>query len=130
MALPWQSDFNECTTQVVDVTYEQWVKIDPQSENDSFMERSQRVWETMWWPAHRPLQVFENIGPPEQPPVYVMLDWSRRIPQTNAGDLKMVTGWSRLGFVVLNPDTSQQTPTALPPNFKYISTERAKEQNL
>jgi len=33
-ALPWQADFNECTTQDIDITYELWNKIDPKSEND------------------------------------------------------------------------------------------------
>ena len=41
-------------------------------------------------------------GERRQPHV-TWLDWSRGVPQTNAGDLKMVTEWSRLGFVVRNP---------------------------
>ncbi len=127
MAVPWQSDFNECTTQDVDVTYAGWVELYPDSEGDSKLKRSQRVWETMWWPAHRPLQVFENLSPPRQDPSYVMLDWSRGIPQTSAGDLKMVVAWTQLGFVVLNPDPKEHQPTTSPPNFRYISVERNQE---
>ena len=29
LALPWQADFNECTTQMIDITYEAWNEIDP-----------------------------------------------------------------------------------------------------
>ncbi len=34
MAVPWQSDFNECSTQSIDVTYENWNVIYPDSDND------------------------------------------------------------------------------------------------
>ncbi|SIO44683.1 hypothetical protein SAMN05444166_4798 [Singulisphaera sp. GP187] len=127
MAVPWQADFNECSTQPIDITYDSWASIDPLSENDQALKNRERAWVTMWWPAHRPLQVFESVSPAGQPPSYMMLDWSRGIPQSDAGDLKMVTSWSHLGFVVLNPDTSAQAPTALPPNPKFISIERNVE---
>src|SRR6266851_568496 len=66
-------------------------------------------WETLWWPAHRPLQVFESIGvTPGGGPVYRMVDWSKGVPGTPAGDLKMVTEWSKLGFVVRNPAVSDK----------------------
>jgi L-lysine epsilon oxidase-like protein len=102
MALPWQADFNECTTQPINVTYEDWNKIYPASEGDSLMKREEKVWETLWWPAHRPLQVWEPFLSDGQLS-YRWVDWSRGIPQTNAGDLKMVTEWWKLSFVIENP---------------------------
>ncbi len=49
------------------------------------------------------------------------INWSRCIPQTNLGDLKMVTEWWRLAFVVNNlslPD--DQKYVANPDQRKYI----------
>ena len=124
-ALPWQADFNECTTQTVNITYELWNAIDPTSENDTRMALQQQVWETLWWPAHRPLQTFEITGLQNgQPTGYRFRDWARGIPQTLAGDLKMVTEWSRLGFVVANPYLTPQQLDAPSPDQKYISVER------
>ena len=130
MALPWQADFNECSTQDIDVTYELWNTIDPKNPHDAWMKREQMVWETLWWPAHRPMQAFELAPDTETNPVYLYLTWARGVPQTNAGDLKMTTEWSRLGFVIRNPfakpsDLDQPSP-ADPP--KYISVERNQDQ--
>ena len=61
MALPWQADFNECSTQDIDVTYEEWNKIDPANPKDHWMKKEQMVWETLWWPAHRPMQTWELV---------------------------------------------------------------------
>ncbi|HEX5760583.1 MAG TPA: LodA/GoxA family CTQ-dependent oxidase, partial [Thermoanaerobaculia bacterium] len=128
MALPWQADFNACTTQPIDITYEDWNVIDPDSDHDSMMKREQRVWETLWWPAHRPLQTYEVSGFSNGKPSYIWVDWSRGIPGTNAGDLKMVTEWWKLGFVVRNPylPPGDVLPTELPPDQKYISVERTE----
>ncbi len=30
-------------------------------------------------------------------------NWSKGVPQTHAGDLKMVTEWEKLGFIIRNP---------------------------
>lgn len=121
-AVPWQADFNECTTQTINVTYEDWNVIYPESEGDSLMEREQSVWETLWWPAHRPLQVYD-------PKSGQYVDWSRGIPGTNAGDLKMVTEWWRLAFVRDNPkvpyDPSDQGAQSPPP---YIAVERTEDK--
>jgi len=130
MALPWQADFNECTTQPIDVTYELWNKVDATSENDPWLKAEGKLWETLWWPAHRPVQVFEVTAVIDAKPTYRMLDWALGVPGTNAGDLKMVTEWPRLPFVILNPymkRAAAEQPTTMPPLEKYIGVERTKE---
>ena len=82
-ALPWQADFNECSTQDVNLTYTDWNKIYPESVGDPVVPVTQL---TYWWPSHRPMWVNG---------VY----WSTGIPQTNEGDLAMVTAWKTLGFI-------------------------------
>jgi hypothetical protein len=77
MALPWQADFNECSTQIIDVTYEAWNDLYPESDHDGLMKRQQRVWETLWWPAHRPLQTFELLSVSGDKP---NLSWLDRAP--------------------------------------------------
>lgn len=125
MALPWQADFNECSTQEVDVTYEEWNVIDPASVHDKWMEREQQVWETLWWPAHRPMQAWEKTGVDDKgAPILQFLSWARGIPQTNAGDLKMVTEWSKLGFVIRNPYVQEASLDQASPDNKYVSVER------
>ena len=129
MTLPWQADFNECSTQEIDVTYELWNELDPTSENDPWMARQDSVWETMWWPAHRPMQVYELIPGRESQPEFQFYNWARGIPQTDAGDVKMVTEWKRFGFVVHNPYKPASwldAPSALP---RYVSVKRATEQS-
>ncbi len=128
MSVPWQADFNECSTQPVDITYENWNAIYPESDNDKLMDREQKVWETLWWPAHRPLQSWELLSVSSEGPNIGWRDWSPGIPQTNAGDLKMVTEWWRLGFIRRNPFLAPGDikPTTLPPDQKYISIERTK----
>ena len=50
--------------------------------------------------------------------------WARGIPQTYAGDLKMVTEWSRLGFVIRNPDPPSGVNLDSPsPSYKYVCVE-------
>jgi len=124
MSVPWQADFNECSTQPIDVTYLEWNNIYPGSDNDAAMTRAQKVWETLWWPAHRPMQVMELTGVKDQQPSYAWSQWARGIPQTNEGDFKMVTEWWRLGFVIKNPwapvDVNPNAPDPPPP---YISVE-------
>jgi hypothetical protein len=122
MALPWQSDFNECSTQVIDITYADWNEIYPKSGTDSRLRASRMTWETMWWPAHRPLQVWEAINGR-----YSQLDWSRGVPQTHGGDLKMVTEWSKLPFVVPNPALSPadfRKPSSDLNDPKFVAAQR------
>jgi hypothetical protein len=126
MAVPWQSDFNECTTQPIDVTYETWVKT-YKSQHDSLMEREQKVWDTIWWPGHRPMQAYELSGFHNGQAQFKWVDWSLGIPQTNAGDLKMATEWWRLGFILRNPylPAGNVLPSEAPPIQKYIAVERS-----
>lgn len=128
MSVPWQADFNECSTQPIDVTYERFNQIFPDSDNDKVLERERRVWETLWWPAHRPMQTFEEVvlGDPSS---ITWLDWTPGVPQTNAGDLRMVTEWWRLPIVVRNPQGDiQPSVMGMPSASKvpYISIERTK----
>jgi hypothetical protein len=130
MALPWQSDFNECSTQDINVTYEQWNNINPAKQDDPWMKLEEQVWQTLWWPAHRPLQTWEVVGFGGGQPTLKYLNWSRGVPQTNAGDLKMVTEWPKLGFVVRNPYLTEKQlnqPSDPSKETKYISVERTKE---
>ena len=126
-ALPWQADFNECSTQPIDITYELWNKVDPSVEHDDWLEQEQKTWQTLWWPAHRPLQTYEVVSLSGGKPSYQFIGWTRGVPQTLAGDLKMVTEWSRLGFVVRNPYLTPDQIDAPSPDKKYISVERNQE---
>jgi hypothetical protein len=104
VALPWQADFNECSFQPIDITYDGWNDIYPDNPQDPRLKQAQTTWQTLWWPAHRPHQVFVPTGFKDQAPTgYGPVDWAKGIPQTDAGDLKMVTSWSELGFVIQNP---------------------------
>jgi hypothetical protein len=82
-AVPWQSDFNECTNQVIDTTYREWNSIEAKSVGDPVAQTYQL---TYWWPVHRP---FIFNGQPWSPTA-----------QNNAGDLGMVTAWASLRFIV------------------------------
>jgi hypothetical protein len=90
-AVPWQCDFNECSTQPIDITYRDWNNIPLDSTGDP---AKQRVYLTYWWPAHRPMWI-PGYGP-----------WSPTA-QNNAGDLQMVTVWSKLGFLKKTTDPNQ-----------------------
>ncbi len=88
MALPWQSDFNECTTQPINITYADWNNLWPDGDNDERLRKDEKTWTTLWWPAHRPLQTFEIAsfdGRKGQPSTYVWTTWSRGVPQTRCG---------------------------------------------
>jgi hypothetical protein len=123
MGLPWQSDFNECTTQPINITYADWNNLYPASDNDERLSRDEKTWTTLWWPAHRPLQSFEIGSISNGSPNYVWTTWSRGIPQIPVGDLKMVTEWSKLGFIVRNP-YQPGAKSADDLTYKYISVER------
>ena len=129
-AVPWQADFNECTTNPTDVTYADWNLLDAKSQGDTFLERNRKVAETMWWPAHRPLQYGELLsvgtGDPNGQDV-LWTNWTRGVQQTNQGDLKMVTEWSRLSFVIRNPYLPKaviDAAAAGPPPYIYVSVEK------
>jgi len=55
------------------------------------------------------------------------LDWTPGVPQTNTGDLKMVTEWWRLSVVKRNPTGDIQPSTLGTPDVPpYVSVERTK----
>ena len=86
-AVPWQSDFNECTNQEIDVTYSTWNNLELGTTGDPAATQLQLAY---WWPAHRP--VFVNGA-----------QWSPTA-QNNAGDLQMVTAWAKLRFLKKTAD--------------------------
>jgi len=102
----------------------------PESDGDPLMAREQRIWETLWWPAHRPLQTWEVVSLAGGAPTISWRDWTPGVPQTDAGDLKMVTEWWRLGFVRNNPflPPGDVKPTTLPLDQKYVSMERTSRE--
>jgi hypothetical protein len=100
-AVPWQSDFNECTNQPIDTTYREWNSIVPDNTGDPVVPTTQL---TYWWPVHRP--VFFQTDP-----------WSPTA-QSNAGDLQMVTAWASLRFIVLTTDTSGNVSFDFEPSDK------------
>ena len=107
--IPWQADFNECSLQPIDITYEKWNEIYPQSTGDPVKDTLQT---TYWWPTHRPMEVTDaNLG---------AMNWSQGIPNNNAGDLKMVSAWKELGFI---SDIGQKVPGT------YVQNER-NDQNI
>jgi hypothetical protein len=124
-ALPWQTDFNECTTNPTDITYADWNINYPSSENDADLRKETKVWTTMWWPAHRPLQYAEVTAVTDNNPTYVWTNWSKGIPQTDAGDFKMVTEWAKLGFIIRNPflPSSVYDSAATGVDYIYVSIE-------
>jgi hypothetical protein len=72
------------------------------------------------------LQSFEIASVVNGQPSYVWTTWSRGIPQIPVGDLKMVTEWSRLGFIVRNP-YQPGARSADDLTYKYISVERTAD---
>lgn len=130
MAVPWQADFNECTTNPNDITYADWNVIYPDSEHDTRMKKDRQVWDTMWWPAHRPLQYQQVTSVSQGTASYRWINWSRGIPQTHQGDLKMVTDWAGLEFIIRNPflppGADRTAPSDLDSDPRYCSVERLK----
>ena len=94
-ALPWQADYNECSNQPIDITYEDWAEIYPDSTGDPVQSVVQL---TYWWPVHRPMEVNTYLGGTN----YSFGAWSPTA-QTHVGDLQMVTEWANLGFILRNP---------------------------
>jgi hypothetical protein len=118
-AVPWQADFNECSTQRIDITYEDWNLIEPASTGDPVAPIKQL---TYWWPAHRPMQVNTFLGPPGQNN-YGSGQFSPT-PQNHSGDFQMVTAWAQLGFVLRNPAA---TPGTFYPGFVDVPSGDANE---
>lgn len=107
--IPWQSDFNECSTQDIDITYDIWNVVSPGTTGDNVLAQMDQDTQVLWWPSHRPMEVYQPV-PVRDPKTqkitgynYLQIEWARGIQQTHAGDLKMVTEWSKLGFLISNP---------------------------
>jgi hypothetical protein len=90
LAQPWQSDFAQCTTQPIDITYEEWNDLYLDTTGDPAKDRT--LYNVPWWPAHRPMVVFTEDG--------TQVYWDSGIPENNAGGLRMATAWSDLGFLL------------------------------
>lgn len=110
-ALPWQADYNECTTQVIDVTYQKWNQLYDTGNDPGVINN--KVSETLWWPSHRPMQVYRKMPSGK----YKQRNWAAGIPQTYEGDFKMVSEWKNLGFVLKTSDDFPQ----------YTEVERNKQ---
>lgn len=134
MALPWQADFNECTTNTVNITYADWNNINPDSENDLRLKQEEKTWDTLWWPAHRPMQSNELTGFDENgKPLVAWTTWSRGIQQTNAGNFKMVSEWWKLGFIIRNPQLQPEDlrqPSIGAEDNRYYSVERFGSERI
>ena len=106
IGIPWQADFHECTTQDIDITYDDWNNIELTSTGDPAQQEI--AYEIPWWPAHRPMIVNTNVNPKYNAQVF----WTSGVPDNNAGDLQMVDAWHDLGFLVksatANPGFYQQ----------------------
>ena len=63
--------------------------IEPATTGDPIVPVTQL---TYWWPSHRPMEVTTPAAGPGP--------WAAGIPQTNSGDLEMVTAWKKLGFIL------------------------------
>lgn len=76
MAIPWQADFNECSSQPIG---------------------DRIVW---WWPAQRPSFVYTEAGRKKQR-AWVGIDYDQNAPDfiQFADDLDMVKKWQDLGFI-------------------------------
>jgi hypothetical protein len=75
------------------------------------------------------MQTFEYDPDADPKNPYIWVDWSRGVPQTKAGDLKMVTEWRRLGFVRRNPRAKPgELDNASPDIPKYVTTERTPHE--
>ena len=95
-ALPWQADFNECSNENVDVTYEAWNVLYDRPDNGADPSSNQKNFLGLWWPSHRPMQVAIPVSGE-------FVEWASGIQQNTSlnyeGDYKMVTNWNDLGFV-------------------------------
>ena len=92
-AVPWQCDFNECTTNPTDVTYDGWNVI-------NLPQKQRLTYGVVWWPAHRPLQVTVAADPANPGNGGPARDWAEPIPETDQGDTMMVSLWNQLGFLM------------------------------
>ncbi len=100
IGIPWQADFHECTTQNIDVTYDNWNSIYLSSTGDP--AEQQIAYDIPWWPAHRPIIIQTEQGQ--------QVFWASGIPDNYAGDLEMVQQWNNLGFLIEPVDPASGLP--------------------
>jgi hypothetical protein len=86
MALPWQADFNQCSSQPVDKHF---------------------VW---WWPPQRPVFVYAERDTPHMIPEWEQVAWVGTSRDQKADgfvgfvdNMDMVRNWHKLGFVAHAP---------------------------
>jgi hypothetical protein len=101
IGIPWQADFHECTTQDIDITYDEWNEIDLSSVGDPAAQ--QVAYEIPWWPAHRPM-IVRTVKSSQ-------VFWASGIPDNMAGDLEMVSQWNNLGFLSKATPEQSKLPT-------------------
>jgi hypothetical protein len=110
IGIPWQADFHECTTQDIDITYEEWNNIDLDAAGDPAQQ--QTAYEIPWWPAHRPVIVrTANLNPKTGKVISNQVFWGSGIPENMAGDLEMVSQWNNLGFLAMATPEQPKFPT-------------------
>ncbi len=107
MALPWQADFHECSSQ---------------GSVEGSSGAMNPLW---WWPAQRPYYVHPQADP-EAPPV----PWTRPIPPDHEGDLQMVSDWKELGFVIEQGNQYVEVQRTLPEVGAMELAHVAKEEGL
>lgn len=87
MAIPWQADFQQCSTQSVSVA-------DTGTNVGADGEPAEPTFTTLWWPAQAPSAIYRAAGR-EQPALWARDDVGRPLSA-----LDMTTAWAQLGFVL------------------------------
>jgi len=106
MAIPWQSDFQECTVQTPNTT----VMSINQFADGTGIEVPPAYY-VYWWPPQSPMHVMTGTMNPQDQVLDAVVSGiagqpiipaGQRVPYQrgvlNAGD--MITSWSRLGFII------------------------------
>lgn len=118
MGLPWQADFHECTDQNINVTYELWNTIYPDSTGDPAPQKL--AYNIPWWPGHRPMVIQTAEGG--------QYYWASGIPDNYAGGVQMVRDWINLGFVRFEPNNGNPGYYQVERNDKALGPQRQPGQ--
>lgn len=87
IGIPWQADFHECTTQNIDVTYQNWNEIYLDSNGDPATDKTVDI---PWWPAHRPIVVQEQTFSLSDGNIQTLED--QGVPENICKKLKPIAG--------------------------------------